>query len=218
MSQQPPYNQEDQDDVVLQPSPLSPDHASAMNTVKEQKTTVSFSFLPPSEMKIVHKNFETMLRIKLKNDVKTWDMVEKWAINKAGWALRLMAHWYKEVEKDYGKACDFYSQDSELGCARSEFMLGHLQIAYIYPRNLHVAVYHFKKAIKMDPNMADAYFVLGCICSEKYDISNYIEFNDVDFWKVAAKLGHAPAQKKLRARGETDASCFPPVQTKHILV
>ena len=197
-----------------------PDYHIAMQEEEKSKSKSEDAhetpFLAPSDMIFAVSAFSRMIEAKTKNE-EVWKKVEKWAGKHQGWALRLMARWYEEVENDYQRACDFYMADAALGNARSQFMVGHLHIAHLKPRNVQRAVFYFKQAIRTDSKMADAHFALGCICNEGYDIAEYIEYDAVDFWKLAARQGHGPAQKKLRACGINDMDCFPSLNTTHIL-
>ena len=162
--------------------------------------------------------FTNMIQAKRKFDLTAWNIVDRYVHLHSGWALYLMARWHEEDGNDYMQALTLFVEAAEQGCAKSRSMVGHLHITKVKPRNIQLAVYWFKKAIVADAHMADAFFALGCICSEGYDIADYDEYEACDFWKKAALDGHEPAQQRLRKIGITDAKYFPPVNQKHILV
>jgi TPR repeat protein len=158
-----------------------------------------------------------MLKTKKVTDQKTWDVVIKWSEKGASWAHYLLANWYEQVDDDVQTAYKLYEKAAKQDHARSCFMLGHLHMTKIAPRNVQLAVFWFKKAIEADAKMADAYFVLGCICSEGYEIREYLDLDATDFWELAAKEGHVPALKRLQARGFL-TSRYPAPKHTHILV
>lgn len=184
----------------------------------------------PSAVQVAYEyaTFSEMLRTKCKSDEQVWLAIQKRSQSQPvhdRHAAYLMGCWCEKVDDNMKEALSHYQTAADMGHGLAQFTMGHLnmmgQIEGV--RNLQAAVRWWVKATK-DHDTADAWFTLGCVVSQGYDIHAYPELDSpVEFWIRAAKQGHGPAQKRLRAcktlTDEMRAALEVPVDTeKHVLV
>ena len=148
--------------------------------------------------------FQQMLVSLVKSDEKVWVAVKERAEARPlhdRKAAHLMGCWYERAEDDMKVALAHYEAAADAGYGDAQFTLGHLYFTKKVDgvRNLQAAVRWWVRATKENDN-ADAWFTLGCVVKEGYDIHAYPELDSpVEFWIRAARQGHGPAQKRLRA-------------------
>jgi hypothetical protein len=180
----------------------------------------SVVFTRPSEIIRLSAAFHCMLQTKTKRQ-PDYCLIQERAQRRELWAMELIANWLELVDNNVTGAIQMYEQVSlepaNEKTARSEFMIAHLLLTR-YPslygvRPISLAIAWLRRALATDPNMADALFVLGCLSREGcyFEAPDLRDKDAEEFWLAAAKLGHGPAQRRLRQKLNV------PVSFRHIL-